>query len=129
MNRIKGLRKKTGTSSYGNLVPFGTDGILVDMLSGLNNEEELKLGGNHSVTVTTDSLTGNDVITEIYYENNNNPHTSADIAYTVESVIAESSGTTTITVSLWVGEKSGVASRVKTITIPSSGTSISEVLS
>jgi len=129
MNRIKGLRKKTGTSSYGNLVPFGTDGILVDMLSGLDNEEELKLGGNHNVSITTDGVTGNDVITEIYYKNNNDPHISADIAYTVESIIADGVSGTTITVSLWVGEKSGAAAKVKTITIPSSGTSISEVLS
>lgn len=48
--RIKQIRKKSG-SSFGTGIPIGTDGILVDMISGLDLEEEIKLGGNHYVNV------------------------------------------------------------------------------
>ena len=54
MERVKGLHKKTTASSFGPLVPIGTDGTLVDMLSGLDNEQELKLGGNHVTEISED---------------------------------------------------------------------------
>lgn len=50
--RVKGMRRKTSSSTFGNFVPFGTDGIFTDMASGLDLEQELKLGGNQQVTIT-----------------------------------------------------------------------------
>jgi len=38
IERIKGIREKN-SSSYNSLIPFGTDGNLVDMASGLDLEE------------------------------------------------------------------------------------------
>lgn len=55
--RIKQIRKKSG-SSFSTGIPIGTDGILVDMISGLDLEEEIKLGGNHYVDIfQTDTST------------------------------------------------------------------------
>lgn len=55
--RIKQIRKRTGTKQYSS-VPIGTNGILVDMLSELDLEEEIKLGGNHYVDIIqTDTAT------------------------------------------------------------------------
>lgn len=121
MDRIKGLRQKQANGTFASLVPFGTDGNLVDMSSGLNNEEELKLGGNHEVSI----VTNNDVttVTELYYDDNNNI-----VLYTVESIITPNANNTTIITSLWEGSKSGIAARVKTTTIPTIG-NITEVLS
>lgn len=48
---IKGSRKKIGATSYDVFIPFGTDGKYVDMLSGLTLEQELKLGGDHGVSI------------------------------------------------------------------------------
>lgn len=53
--RIKGLREISSCltedgqvkSTLPPMVPFGTDGYLVDMLSQLDLEEQLKLGGSH----------------------------------------------------------------------------------
>lgn len=48
--RNKGFRQrisKTGNHQYGDFIPFGTDGLLVDMDSDLDLEQELKLGGKH----------------------------------------------------------------------------------
>ena len=50
--RVKGMRKKTSSSTFGSFVPFGTDGVFTDMASGLDLEQELKLGGNQQVTIT-----------------------------------------------------------------------------
>lgn len=48
--RIKQIRKRqNGAFSAG--VPIGTDGILVDMISELDLEEEIRLGGNHYVEI------------------------------------------------------------------------------
>ena len=50
LERIKGLRVK-GSNSYLDLVPFGTSGQLIDMFSGLDLEEELRLSGNRYVEI------------------------------------------------------------------------------
>lgn len=48
--RIKQIRKRqNGSFSAG--VPIGTDGILVDMISELDLEQEIRLGGNHYVEI------------------------------------------------------------------------------
>ena len=57
--RIKQIRTKN-EAGFSTGVPIGTDGILVDMLSELDLEEEIKLGGNHYVEITQ-----TDVATEI----------------------------------------------------------------
>ncbi len=61
--RIKEIRQKTG-ESFSSPIPLGTNGFLVDMLSKLDLEQELKLGNNHYVNIDQgeDSL----IITEYY---------------------------------------------------------------
>jgi len=49
---IKGSRQKNTTGGYADYIPFGADGEYVDMLSGLNLERELKLGGDHLTSIT-----------------------------------------------------------------------------
>ena len=124
MSKIKGLRKKTDASTYGPLVPFGTDGILVDMFSDLTLEEELKLGGNHVSAI--DESGNNTIITESFKKGNNN-----DSYYTVVTTITENQdGSTSITVVL---TDSNNVSKTKTITIPAQAINnvltIGEVLS
>ena len=48
--RIKQIRQRS-EGSFTTGVPIGTDGILVDMISELDLEEELRLGGNHYVDI------------------------------------------------------------------------------
>lgn len=52
--RIKQIRQKDSNGNYLTSVPLGADGFLVDMFSGLDLEEELKLGGNHYTEITED---------------------------------------------------------------------------
>lgn len=77
MNRLvrnKGFRQRLSkdasvTNQYGEFIPFGTDGLLVDMDSSLDLERELKLGGKHlSNIVETVDTYGNTIttITENY---------------------------------------------------------------
>ncbi len=124
MQKIKGLRQKQTDGTFNSLVPFGTDGILVDMLSGLDNEEEFKIGGNHSSTIVEEE--GLTTIEEIY--------TGLDgttVLYKVISSIQDNNDdSTTITVQLKKGTNETVV-REKTITIPADSASITigEVLS
>lgn len=117
MDRIKGLRQKQSSGSFDDLVPFGTDGILVDMLSGLDNEQEFKLGGNHTSVITETSETETSIV-ETYYALD-----GTTVTYVVETTIVENTdGSTDITVEL---KKSGVVINNKTITIPPDAASIS----
>lgn len=54
LNRIKGLHIKEGPNSYTDLIPFGSNGELIDMVSTLDLEEELKIGGNHYFEISED---------------------------------------------------------------------------
>ena len=67
MITIKGTRKKTGSSSYGDFIPFGADGQNIDMVSGLDLEQELKLGGDHLVSINKD-ISGNTIVIEDYID-------------------------------------------------------------
>ncbi len=74
--RIKQLRTKTQSSTYTAPIPFGTDGSLVDMFSGLDLEEQIRLGSQFKTTMEQGAtmsfgqgLTGMK-ITE-YFENKN----------------------------------------------------------
>lgn len=49
--RIKQIRQKDNNNGYSTPIPLGADGFLIDMLSGLDLEEELKLGSNHYVEI------------------------------------------------------------------------------
>ena len=117
MSKIKGLRQKTGSNTYNPLVPFGTDGNLVDMISTLDLEQELKLGGGHVSSI--DENGNNTVITETF---------TGD--YTCVTTISEGANATTIT-SVLTGP--GGTTKTKTITIPAEATNnvliIGEVLS
>lgn len=70
--RIKGLRRYTQNSEtpFSNMIPFGTDGDLVDIFSGLDLEEELLLGGRKTISFQEpqDAL----IITEKYFDRENN---------------------------------------------------------
>ncbi len=59
LGRIKQIRQRT-SSGYTADIPIGAQGYLIDMLSGLDLEQELKLGNDHYVTIEED-----DDITEI----------------------------------------------------------------
>lgn len=63
-DRIKQLRVKNLQNNFDS-IPFGANGNFIDMFSGLDLEEELKLGGNHYTEIdnTTDLK-----ITEYYLD-------------------------------------------------------------
>ena len=116
MDRIKGLRQKQSDSSYNSLVPFGTDGILVDMLSGLDNEQEFKLGGNHTSVITEVNDTTTTIV-ETYKALDN-----STVTYTVETTIVENANSSTsITIVL---KRGGTIINSKAITIPADSTEI-----
>ena len=130
-SRIKALRKKQANGSFTGLVPFGTDGTLVDMLSGLDNEQEIKLGGNHTSTIVESVVQDENVttITERYKAIDN-----TTVRYSVVTTITEhNDGSTTIVSAIYSGSDITLTPlNVKTITIPPNGTvdfTIGEVLS
>ena len=53
LQRVKQIRRKNSNNAgdYSLPIPIGTDGLLVDMLSGLDLEQDIRLGGNHYVEV------------------------------------------------------------------------------
>lgn len=60
MSVIKKIGKKSGnqpSSAFPILTPIGTDGTYVDMLSGLDLQEELKIGSSKTVTISNEYLT------------------------------------------------------------------------
>ena len=95
VNRLKGLHKKT-SDGFATFEPFGTDGLFIDMMDGLNLEEQNIFAGGPS-SFSVDSTTGD--ITEIYRKNN-----SVSIYYKVITSYAEDSThhTDTITSELYV---------------------------
>ena len=83
INTIKGTRQKASNNTYGQFFPFGTDGQYIDMASGLDLEKELKLGGDHLVSIQ--ELEDNETfITEKYKKEEENQN-----FYQVETSIKE----------------------------------------
>lgn len=70
--RIKQIRQKTG-QSYSDAIPIGTRGLLVDMISELDLQEQIKLGGNHYTSISQTSLATS--ITEWYFSEPRNNRT------------------------------------------------------
>lgn len=119
MDRIKGLRQKQSDSSYNSLIPFGTDGVLVDMLSGLDNEQEIKLGGNHTSVITEVNATTTSIV-ETYKALDN-----TTVTYVVETTIVENNDSSTnITISL---KQNDVVIKSKSIVIPAEDGAILEI--
>nr|DAU32078.1 MAG TPA: hypothetical protein [Caudoviricetes sp.] len=52
--RLKGLKQKKNGGLYSDFIPFGTDGKYIDMLDGLDLEQQLKLGTISQVTFGTE---------------------------------------------------------------------------
>ena len=132
MQRVKGYREKTGTALYSNLIPFGTDGVFVDMNSGLNLEEDILIGGNHYTTIQESSDTTT-VINETFAKKEDVENEVAENYYVKNTLIDESTEDTVITIKLFLVKDSTVSPvllREKVITIDGSGavTEIEEVL-
>ena len=70
MKITKGFYQKNEDNTYSHYMPFGTDGQLVDMISGLNLEYELKLGTEHDVQIHNDSNTLTTIIEDYAAPNN-----------------------------------------------------------
>ena len=66
MERIKGIRQKTGSGQYSSFIPFGTDGQFIEMISELNLEYELKLGTKHLAKIDEDEETNTTTVVENY---------------------------------------------------------------
>lgn len=81
--KIKGLKIKGQGGLFGGFKPFGTDGLLVDMASSLDLEQELKLGGNHNTKIIQIAEDKIALIIEKYYDN----ASPAETKYTVSTVI------------------------------------------
>lgn len=98
IKRIKQIRKKED-SGFGASIPLGTDGLLVDMLSGLDLEEELKLGNDHDATIVQKKVDNVDVteIEEKYYDE------KREIKFSVFISIEEDSNGTTVNMKLFKG--------------------------
>ena len=146
MERVKGYRKKRADDSYAPLVPFGSDGILIDMLSGLHLEYELVIGGKRNSTITENSTnilviggkrnstitenSTNIIFTNQYYNN------SGAIQYTLtttipQTAITATSGTVNIIIDLFNGNSTAAANRLKrkTLTLNAATGAFTEALS
>lgn len=95
--RVKSISKKE-ISGFSTPIPIGTDGLLVDMLSGLDLEEENKLGNNHSATITEIDDNTTQII-EQYYDNSS----PKVLKYSVFIKIEENGTETIITMKLFKG--------------------------
>ena len=91
-NRIKGLREKLSNKTYGSFTPFGTDGFLVDMMSGLQLEEELKVGGDHETEISKDA-NDNTIVKEKYT-------TNGVQKYSTETIISKDKETDIVTIDI-----------------------------
>lgn len=120
--RVKGYRKKAETG-YEAFIPFGSDGEFIDILSGLNLEEEMRLGGRRNVSFSENDNTI--TVTETYY---NADGTQIYRVVTTLSSGAITSGSGTVTVDLYTGTSSTRTKR-KTITVSASGNTNTEALS
>lgn len=84
---IKQIRKKisdTGGNVFSNLgqYPIGIDGIYADMFSGLNLEEELRIGGEKDTIITEENdYTSTEVRYYLLSYNNNKPYYNHNIYY------------------------------------------------
>ena len=121
--RVKGYRKKAETG-YEAFIPFGSDGEFIDILSGLNLEEEMRLGGRRDVGFS-ENTNGTITVTETYYNASN---TQIYRVVTTLSSGAITSGSGTVTVDLYTGTSSTRTKR-KTITVSASGNTNTEALS
>ena len=128
MQRIKGFRKKGASNNYNALIPFGSDGILIDMLSGLHLEYELVIGGKRNSTIVENST--NIIFTNQYYNN------SGAIQYTLtttipQTAITATSGTVNIIIDLFNGNSTAAANRLKrkTLTLNAATGAFTETLS
>jgi len=127
MERAKGFRKK-GEYGYDSLIPFGSDGILIDMLSGLHLEYELVIGGKRNSTIVEDST--NIIFTNQYYNN------AGNIQYTLTTTIPQiaitaTSRTVNIIIDLFNGNSTAAANRLKrkTLTLNAATGAFTETLS
>lgn len=77
LKRVKQIRKKTGSDTYLSL-PIGSQGLLVDMVSQLDLEEEIRLGGNHYTTITSTDLAT--TIKEWYFSQSRGTRTITQMA-------------------------------------------------
>ena len=112
MEKVKSLYKKTAVNSFGNLIPIGSEGQYIDMLSGLDNEQELKLGGNHTTSISINNNVT--TITEDYKKADN-----TTIVYKVITTIENINTGTEIISSLYsVDGQVQFLIKTKTITIP-----------
>lgn len=109
---IKGARQKTADNTYSRFLPFGTDGEYIDMMSGLDLEKELKLGGDHLSSIEEYS-NGTTKITEKYAKEEDTQN-----YYQVETTIEESSLGTRITSELyWITSSEKILRKRKIIII------------
>ena len=81
--RIKSVRQKIGNSEFDLPISLGADGKNIDMESGLDLEEEFKMGGLSNVDITEDQF-GATIIIEKYYDK------AGNLTGTVESKIEDS---------------------------------------
>lgn len=123
VNRLKGLHKKT-VEGYEEFQPFGTDGLFIDMMDGLNLEEQnIFCGGPSSFSVDTN--TGNYI--QIYKKDNNTTFYYKVVTSYTESTITN---TDTITSVLYVmPDDVPIKTKTTTITWDSEGINITSISS
>ena len=110
--RVKEIRQKRENNTFLS-IPLGTDGLLVDMLSKLDLQEELKLGNDHYVQIEEDTIIISDkevqrtIIKEWYFKTFKGSKTieqmkqNGDITFSVKTEII---GEDNITMTLYEGD-------------------------
>lgn len=66
--KIKSVRKKIGNNEYDLPISLGADGKNIDMQSGLNLEEQFKMGGLQNIDISQDQF-GVISVSGTYYNN------------------------------------------------------------
>ena len=88
LGRIKQIRPRQ-SGSFPTSIPIGTDGLLVDMVSQLDLEEEIRLGGNHYVSITQTKTST--VIKEWYFTESKGDTPIEDVDDSIVAYTAQAS--------------------------------------
>lgn len=114
LKRIKEIRQLQ-EHGYSDPIPLGSEGQYVDMKSNLDLEQELKLGGNHNVTIIEE---GNKTTIKEYYLHKNNSSIEEDsdiIDYIVVTTILQGDQIVETNIKVGEGEEEDILLKISSV--------------
>lgn len=129
--RITAVSQKLTDTEFGTKIPIGTSGKYVSMDSGLDLEQEVKLGVSHGAKIETD-ISGTTTITEDFTKLDDNWQGSGEWYRMITIISTNGNGDTVIDAGLYnvkdnVVESAPIKSKSTVISSTEDDTSIKEV--